>query len=314
MGNGYSDMKYSELKNISGVQRIFRARFKLDQPGLISHITQRAAGKEPLFLEENDYLAMLGILKKSAQEYKIRYFALCIMQNHVHILIKTQEKNLFEAMRYIYSRYALWFNKKYQRKGHLFAGPYRQSVCLDPVYLLAASVYIHLNPVRAGLADDGSKYRWSSCRLYCKEKPVKSFVDPRPVLELLDQDRIIAVRQYEFLLREGRSAKQENLFEKQGAVENFCGRLGKMFPSIFERIAKTWSTEFEKNEAGLVLDPVEKLTNEFQDIPSTRKPETRKARKFIVEQLLARGFNQTQIAANLKISRKTVYNILNSKE
>jgi putative transposase len=306
-------MEYGELKDISGVQRIFRARFKLDQPGLISHITQRAAGKEPLFLEDNDYLAMLGILKKSAEEYKLRYFALCIMHNHVHLLIKTLEKNLFEAMKYIFSRYALWFNKKYQRKGHLFAGPYRQSVCLDSVYLLAASVYIHLNPVRAGLVDDGSKYRWSSCRLYCNEKPVKSFVEPWPVLELLDQDRIIAVRQYGVILREGRAAKQENLFEKKGAVERFCGRLGEMFPSIFERIAKASSPGFNKNDTEMMLNPVEKLTKKFQDLPSTRKPETRKARKYIVEQLLARGFNQTQIAANLKVSRKTVYNILNSE-
>jgi putative transposase len=313
LGNVCSDMKYGELKNIRGVQRIFRARFKLDQPGLISHITQRAAGKELLFLENNDYLAMLGILKKSAKEYNIRYLALCIMQNHVHILIKTQEKNLFEAMKYIFSRYALWFNKKYQRKGHLFAGPYRQSVCLDSVYLLAASVYIHLNPVRAGLVENASKYRWSSSRLYCKEEPVKSFVDPWPVLELLDHDRIISVRQYELILREGRAAKQENIFEKKGAVERFCGRLGEMFPSMFERIAKKGSVELENNETGLMLDPVEKLTSEFQDIPSTRKPETRIARKYIVEQLLARGFNQTQIAEHLEISRKTVYNILNSK-
>ncbi len=50
-------MKYNEIADNAGLQRVFRARYKLDQPGLISHITQRAAGKEPLFLEENDYLA-----------------------------------------------------------------------------------------------------------------------------------------------------------------------------------------------------------------------------------------------------------------
>ncbi|WP_291321066.1 hypothetical protein [Desulfonatronospira sp.] len=76
-------MKYDELAANARLQRVFRPRYKLNQPGLISHITQRAAGKEPLFLEENDYLAMLGILKKSAEEYQINYLALCLMPNHV---------------------------------------------------------------------------------------------------------------------------------------------------------------------------------------------------------------------------------------
>ncbi len=306
-------MKYNELSANVGLQRLFRARFKLDHPGLISHITQRAAGKEPLFLEENDYLAMLGILKKSAEDYQINYLALSLMPNHTHILIQPKEKNLFETMRNIFSRYALWFNKKYQRKGHLFGGPYRQSVCLDPTYLLAASVYIHLNPVRAGLVKDGSKYRWSSWALYCKDEPAQSFVNPGPVLELLDKDKSVAIRQYALILKEGVAAKQENLFEKQGAVEAFRFMLNEMFPSIFKRIVKAWSHDSGQGDANPVLTPVERLTREFQDIPATRKAETKRARKYIVEQLLARGFKKSEIAARLGVSRKTVYNILNSQ-
>lgn len=306
-------MKYDELASNAGLQRVFRARFKLDQPGLISHITQRAAGKEPLFLEENDYLAMLGILKKSAEEYQINYHALCLMPNHIHILIQPQERNLFETMRYIFSRYALWFNKKYQRKGHLFCGPYRQSVCLDPTYLLTASIYIHLNPVRAGLVQDGSAYRWSSWALYCKDDPPQSFVDPGPVLELLDKDKSLASRHYELILREGAGLKPDNLFEKQGAVEKFCFLLEELFPSIFKRIAKAWSSGSGDKNAAPEPNPVEKLTKEFQDMPASRKTETRKARRYIVEQLLARGFKKSEIATQLNISRKTVYNILNSQ-
>jgi putative transposase len=305
-------MKYSELTANIGLQRVFRAREKMDQPGLISHITQRAAGREPLFVEENDYLAMLGILKKSAQEHQLNFLALCLMPNHVHILIQPRERNLFDAMRYIFSRYALWFNKKYQRKGHLFGGPYRQSVCLDPTYLMAASVYIHLNPVRAGLVKDGSEYRWSSWALYCREEPPLSFVDPGPVLELLDKDKRMAVRQYELILREGAGVKQGNLFEKPGVVEKFRFVLGEMFPSLFKRISNVWSSGSTDKNAVQELTPVESLTREFQDIPASRKAETRQARKYIVEQLLARGFKKTEVAAQLGVSRKTLYNILNS--
>jgi len=59
---------------------------------------------------------------------------------------------------------------------------------LDDSYLIAASLYIHLNPVRANLADDPQRYRWSSCRLYCDPKAKKSFVDPHFVLGLFPQD------------------------------------------------------------------------------------------------------------------------------
>ena len=133
---------------------------------MVSHITQRAAGKEPLFLENWDYLFMLGLLKEIANNYALRIYAFCLMQNHIHLLLSPEEENLYDAMRDLFSRYAMKFNRKYERKGHLFAGPYRQAVCLDESYLLAASLYIHLNPVRAGVVLEPQSYRWSSCRLY----------------------------------------------------------------------------------------------------------------------------------------------------
>ena len=71
------------------------------------------------------------------------------MPNHVHLLLSPTESNLYDAMRDVFARYAMMFNRKYERKGHLFGGPYRQAVCLDDSYLLAASLYIHLNPVKA---------------------------------------------------------------------------------------------------------------------------------------------------------------------
>jgi len=45
------------------VYRFFRARRKLTQGNVISHITQRAAGKDPCFIEDDDFLCMLGFPK-----------------------------------------------------------------------------------------------------------------------------------------------------------------------------------------------------------------------------------------------------------
>ncbi len=55
-----------ELIRDGKIARYFRATRKLNAPNMVSHITQRAAGKEPLFLEDGDYLSMLGFLKEIA--------------------------------------------------------------------------------------------------------------------------------------------------------------------------------------------------------------------------------------------------------
>ncbi len=296
------------------VQRVFRARYKIDEPGLVSHITQRASGREPLFLEDNDYLAMLALLKQSAKRFELTHFALCLMPNHIHILIRPEEKNLFAATRWIFGNYALWFNKKYHRKGHLFGGSYRQAICLDATYFLAASVYIHLNPVRAGLVEDGCAYRWSSCGLYCKETPAESFVAPDEVLSLLHAKRNRAVNQYKVILGEGQDVEQENVLEKDGVVERFCLQLAKIFPAVFKRIARGDQTGVKNERDVMELTELEKLTRDYASMKHSRQPESRKAKRFIVEQLAARGFKRQEIADRLGISRKTVYTLLHPAE
>ena len=219
------------------MKRYFRATRKFNIPDVVYHITQRAAGKEPLFLEDNDYLFMLGLLKEVAQNNLLRMYAFCLMPNHAHLLFSTADANLYDAMRDLFSKYAMRFNRKYERKGHLFGGPYRQAVCLDDTYLLAASLYIHLNPVKADLAPDPLTYRWSSCRLYCDNRPVKSFVDPQFVLNLLPE---VPGRKekYRMLLELGMEVETGQLLEQEDAIERFRSKLASMFPSLFKELGK----------------------------------------------------------------------------
>lgn len=142
------NMDVFDLIKEGKIKRFFRATWKLSAPDPVYRITRRAAGKESLFLENNDYLFMIRILRETSQNHPLRMHAFCLMQNHVYLLFSPQEDNLYDAMRNLFSRYVMRFNRKYQRKGHLFGGHYRQAVCPDDSYLLAASVYIHLNPVK----------------------------------------------------------------------------------------------------------------------------------------------------------------------
>jgi len=294
------------------IQRYFRSTKKLNVPNLVSHVTQRAAGKEPSFLEDSDYLTMLGLVKEIAENYSLRIFAFCLMPNHVHLLFSPREPNLYDAMRDLFSRYAMRFNRKYERKGHLFGGPYRQSVCLDDSYLLAASLYIHQNPVRAGLATDPLNYRWSSCRLYCKDGAPKSFIDSAFILKLLPKGEVSRKERYRRLLKQGGELETGEVLEQEDAIERFRSKLTSMFPSLFKRLArKKQIARF----SGIDLLDIEELEKQIEAMRTGQfpdKPESKKAKKHLIEQLIARGYKRAEIAERLGVSRKTVYNILKS--
>jgi putative transposase len=294
------------------IARYFRATRKLNAPNIVSHITQRAAGKESLFLEDNDYLFMLGLLKESVQNYSLNMYAFCLMPNHVHLLFRTAEDNLYATMRNIFSRYAMRFNQKYERKGHLFGGPYRQAVCLDDSYLLAASLYIHMNPVKAGLVNEPISYRWSSYRLYCDEDAPKSFIDPDFILGMLSESKVERKEKYSLLIDKGIELETAHVLEHEDAVERFRSKLASIFPSIFRRVDKRKQVA---KFSGLDLIGLDELERQIE-VMSTRhfldKPETKKAKKYLIEQLIARGYKRLEIAERLYVSPKTVYNILKS--
>jgi putative transposase len=297
-----------ELIKTGRIKRYFRATKKLNVPRLVFHITQRAAGKEPLFVEDSDYLFMLWLMKEMSASHSLRMYAFCLMPNHTHFLMSTTEQNLYDAMRDLFSRYAMRFNKKYERKGHLFGGPYRQATCLDDSYLLAASLYIHLNPVRAGLAADPLSYRWSSCRLYCTERDRQSFVDPNFVLGILPEDGGRKKR-YKLLMEKGMELISGHVLEKHDAIENLRSQLAADFPSVFALVAKARRVAAQARIQVLSMEEIEELTTEAKSGVRAASPESRKAKKFLIEQLIARGYKRREIAEQLGISRKTVYNL-----
>ncbi|NWF56386.1 MAG: transposase [Syntrophaceae bacterium] len=288
------------------IRRYFRSRKKLIHAGLISHVTQRAAGKDLLFVDKHDYLAMLGFMKELSADYETSIYAFCLMPNHIHILLRPGQENLHLFFRDLFGRHSRRFNRRYERKGHLFGGPFRQSVILDEGYLLAASLYIHLNPVRAGLVSDPCEYRFSSCRLYARKEAPESFVDSQLVLSLLSEREGEQVARYNELLDRGRELDSGNVLEDERAIERFRSLLKNAFPPFLFKFRKKRSEPAGVFSSDFSADELD----DFENLRGLRKPESMAAKKYLVEQLLARGYTRTQIADNLGISRKTVYNLL----
>ena len=164
--------------------RVLMSTMKIIVEDGIYHVTQRAPGNELIFIEDNDYLRFVSLLKETVQKFQLELFCFALLPNHLHLLLKIKEKNLSEAMRYLFKRYAQWFNVKYERKGHVFCGAYRAALCCDDGHLLAASVYIHLNPLKARLTKDIFKYKWTSLNCYIQRLKNPSFVKPELITEM----------------------------------------------------------------------------------------------------------------------------------
>ena len=265
-----------------------------------------------MFVEDDDYLHMMGLLKVITDSYCLNIYAVCLMPNHMHFLMSPEEENLYDAMRDLFSRYVMRFNFKYERKGHLVGGPYRQAVCFDDSYLLAASLYIHINPVKAGLAETVSDYRWTSSRLYCELDAPESFVDPSFVLGILSDSLPTAKDRYRMLLGNAGGLRIGQVLEQEDAIERFRRRLVTIFPKLFRQVNSKNLTAAHAGKELLSLDAMEEQIQAVKSGAFQSVPESRKAKKYLIEQMIARGFTKVEIADQLGISRKTVYNLMKS--
>ncbi len=129
------------------------------------HVIVRGIGRQLLFEEENDYKFYLSCLKKYSQDPKVTVCAYCLMENHVHLLLYDPEMQVSTLMKKLGVTYSWYFNKKYERTGHLFQDRYRSENVEDDRYLLTVFRYILRNPEKAGICK-APEYRWSSYHLY----------------------------------------------------------------------------------------------------------------------------------------------------
>lgn len=130
------------------------------------HIMFRGVNHQNIFEEKADYAYLTDIIIKLRLEMGFEIHAYCFMSNHVHLLLKEANDDVSLVMKRILVRYAMYFNKKYERSGALIANRYNSKVVPNEKYALAVLTYIHLNPVRAGIVNRPDDYAYSSYREY----------------------------------------------------------------------------------------------------------------------------------------------------
>jgi REP element-mobilizing transposase RayT/DNA-binding CsgD family transcriptional regulator len=137
------------------------------------HIVNRGVARGDIFLKDDDFKKFLEILKNAKEIYNFIVHSFCLMKNHYHLLIETKSENLSLIARQINSKYAQYFNKKYERVGPLWQGRFKNIFVYDDTYLSVLFRYIEQNPIKADIVDKIGLYRWSSSCCILK----KSFDD-----------------------------------------------------------------------------------------------------------------------------------------
>ena len=142
---------------------------------------QRGIGKQLLFETPEDYRYYLKIIEEISKETGVTVCTYCLMGNHTHLLLYDKKERIPQCMKIIGICYAQYFNKKYERVGHLFQGRYHSETIESDSQLKRAARYILNNPQKAGICH-AKKYQWSSYQYYGKGS---TFVDMRAIESLM---------------------------------------------------------------------------------------------------------------------------------
>lgn len=186
---------------------------RIDIPGLLQHVIVRGVARADIFLNDQDredFIQRLGLLRA---ETKTHCFAWALLDNHVHLLLSPTERSLSHFMRRLLTGYAVTFNLRHNRSGHLFQNRYKSIVCDDEAYLLELVRYIHLNPLRAHIVDqleDLDQYRWCGHRQLIG-KSGQHLIKEDELLPLFAKRKKAAIRHYRQFLADGLLEKKQKL-------------------------------------------------------------------------------------------------------
>ncbi|WNF36660.1 transposase [Bacillaceae bacterium IKA-2] len=157
----------------------------------IYHIMLRGINRQLIFEDDEDKSRFLETLKKYKEISKYQLYSYCLMDNHIHLLLKESEEGVSEIIKRISSSYVYWYNLKYERCGHLFQDRFKSENVENSAYFLTVLRYIHQNPIKAGLEKTIFESKWTSIDEYIGKMKI---VDIDFGLNLLSADRSQAIK------------------------------------------------------------------------------------------------------------------------
>ncbi len=235
---------------------------RIEYEGAFYHVITRGNQRQKIFRDEKDYRKYLEILSRYKDQYKFYLYSYALMNNHVHLLVKTQEIPLSKILQGINQSYTAYFNKMYKTIGHLFQGRYKAILCDMDVYLHSLIKYIHLNPVKAKAVKSPENYKWSSHRNYA-ERIKDDIVDVDQVLRMFSEDKSQARKLYRAYMGDGINIKKEDIYrtvdQRILGDERFVDKVTEKLEESIEHRRK--KHEYNLEEIAKMVEKIFGVTN-----------------------------------------------------
>ena len=225
----------------------------------VYHIMLRGIDRMSIFLDDDDRKRFLETMDRMKKDGEYELYAYCLMGNHAHLLMKEEKDTIQRCMKRIGVSYVYYYNRKYDRVGHVFQDRFRSENIEDDNYLMAAARYIHNNPVKAGMVKRAEDYPWSSYHEYINPGRYQARTNIEIVLGLFSGNKAKAI---DFLKDFTLEMTQEEFIDIGNKAEN------------------------PKKPAGKVKDVVEALLGDYGcNLDELREMEDRKKRNEILKKI-----------------------------
>ena len=164
--------------------------------GKYFHVMVQGIAKENIFPNDNSKGYYLSSLKKTITKKPVSILAFCVMDNHTHLLLVAENISVIaQYMKIVNSDYARYYNNENDRIGYVFRDRFKSEVIQDTKYLLSCLVYIHNNPVKAGIVKKAEDYNYSSYTNYLTKRGIVDFneaskhydISPSNIVEIMSQ-------------------------------------------------------------------------------------------------------------------------------
>lgn len=226
----------------------------------IYHILLRGINRQVIFEDDEDFGVFLGVLAKYKMEFCCQIYAYCLMENHIHLLMKIPSNDLQHFMRKVGTKYVYWYNWKYDRVGGLFQDRYKSEPVENDAYFRTVFRYIHQNPVKAGICKTAAMYQQSSYKDYINPNP-NQITDTSITISMLGDDLFQESHNIcnEDKCLELKAVKRINDDEAKWIIRKICGcGSAPEFQALQVSARNQYLKELKRN--GLSIKQIERLT------------------------------------------------------
>jgi putative transposase len=203
--------------------------------GLIYHMINRGNNRQPVFLDEGDYVAFLKAIADLKARKPFDLYGYCLMGNHIHLLVRPHKASISRIAQSLLISHSHRYHHFHKSGGHVWQGRFKSPVIQNDGHLLAVLRYIEANPLRAKLVTRAGDYRWSSYACHGDGRP-DDLLDPVPAYEQLAVTPAVRRRRWaayvhqtpdESELASIRRSNETGLpYGERAWVDRLCRRLG----------------------------------------------------------------------------------------